>query len=612
MFDGSLPEIGELAALDDSALVDAAAGWARTENAACARKTAVMAELFARRTGLPAGERERWWVDPQAAVGAELGATQHISAWMALAQAHRGVVLADRLPKVAALFAAGVISEVLVRAIEYRTALVTDAAAIARLDELLAEQVSGWGPLSARKLEQVIDAIVDRVDPGALRRSRKASCGRDVQFGSPSDEAGFTSMWARLYAPDAVVVQQRVEEMARSVCEDDPRTLGERRSEALAAIAAGSTELACQCGGTECPAAGREASPPATAVIHVIAHADTVDAARAENGATTPPPEACGPTDDDRAPAAPEDAVPTTESDDDPSPATESGGKDPGPAAESEVDDPAPTVDLDGDAAPAAQPDGEPTPVAPTPVAGSSPVPPALCPAPTAGSAQVPPAFCAAPVAESAAIPADFCSAPPAFVIGAGVLPAPLLAATLDRATVLEIRHPGEAPPEPHYRPSRALADFVRCRDLTCRWPGCDEPAYGCDIDHTVPWPLGPTHASNTKCYCRFHHLLKTFYCGVGGWHEQQLPDGTLILTAPTGHTYTTKPGSALLFPTLCRPTATLWPPGQEPTVRLRGDRGAMMPKRRRTRAENLARRIEAERRLNDEYVAERNKPPPF
>jgi hypothetical protein len=30
-----------------------AAGWARTENAACARKTAVMAEMFARRTGLP-------------------------------------------------------------------------------------------------------------------------------------------------------------------------------------------------------------------------------------------------------------------------------------------------------------------------------------------------------------------------------------------------------------------------------------------------------------------------------------------------------------------------------------------------------------------------------
>jgi hypothetical protein len=86
MFDYSLPEIDDLAGLNDAALVDAAAGWARTENAACARKTAVMAELFTRRTGLPAGERELWWVDPEAAVGAELGAAQNNSAWMALAQ----------------------------------------------------------------------------------------------------------------------------------------------------------------------------------------------------------------------------------------------------------------------------------------------------------------------------------------------------------------------------------------------------------------------------------------------------------------------------------------------------------------------------------------------
>jgi hypothetical protein len=205
------------------------------------------------------------------------------------------------------------------------------------------------------------------------------------------------------------------------------------------------------------------------------------------------------------------------------------------------------------------------------------------------------------------------CPAPPAFAIGGGILPAPLLAATLARATVREVRHPGiDAPPEPRYTPSRELADFVRCRDLTCRWPGCDKPAYQCDIDHTVPYPVGPTHASNLKCYCRFHHLLKTFWCGAGGWRERQLPDGTLTLTSPTGHTYTTHPGSKLLFPTLCAPTGELWTPGQEPYVEPSGDRGVMMPKRRHTRAHNRRRSIAAERRLNDEYVAERNKPPPF
>ena len=101
MFDGSLAEIPVLALLTDAELVDAAGGWAWAENAACARKVAVLAEMFARRTGLPAGDRELWWIDPQAAVAAEMGAAVNVSQGMALHQTHRGVALRDRLPKVA-------------------------------------------------------------------------------------------------------------------------------------------------------------------------------------------------------------------------------------------------------------------------------------------------------------------------------------------------------------------------------------------------------------------------------------------------------------------------------------------------------------------------------
>jgi hypothetical protein len=203
------------------------------------------------------------------------------------------------------------------------------------------------------------------------------------------------------------------------------------------------------------------------------------------------------------------------------------------------------------------------------------------------------------------------CAAPPAYVFGAGVMPAPLLAATLERARLREVGHPGDGPAEPRYTPSRALGEFIRCRDLTCRFPGCDKAAQFCDLDHTVPYPVGPTHPSNLKCLCRFHHLLKTFWCGRGGWRDRQLPDGTIIWTSPTGHTYTTYPGSLHLFPTLCEPTATLWT-GDPPVIETNGDRGAMMPKRRHTRAHTTATAIAAERRLNDAHVAQRNKPPPF
>ena len=54
-------------------------------------------------------------------------------------------------------------------------------------------------------------------------------------------------------------------------------------------------------------------------------------------------------------------------------------------------------------------------------------------------------------------------TAPPAYVFGAAVMPAPLPAATLERATIREVGHPGPAPPQPRYIPSRALCEFIRC-----------------------------------------------------------------------------------------------------------------------------------------------------
>ena len=177
MFDGVLPEVPDLASLSDAALVQAAGGWARAENAACARKLAVLAEMFARRTGLPAGDRELWWVDPQAAVAAEMAAAVNVSQGMALHQTHRGVALRDRLPQVAALFEAGLVSDLLVRAIVWRTYLITDEAAMAAVDAALAERITGWGALSVAKTEAAIDALVEEHDPGALRRSRESAIG---------------------------------------------------------------------------------------------------------------------------------------------------------------------------------------------------------------------------------------------------------------------------------------------------------------------------------------------------------------------------------------------------------------------------------------------------
>ncbi|OBF09941.1 HNH endonuclease signature motif containing protein [Mycobacterium sp. ACS4331] len=186
-----------------------------------------------------------------------------------------------------------------------------------------------------------------------------------------------------------------------------------------------------------------------------------------------------------------------------------------------------------------------------------------------------------------------------------GVVPAPLLAGLIAQGAHIRFVGMPDTTPEPRYRPSTALQRFVRARDLTCRWPGCDKPAEAADIDHTTPWPAGATHPSNTKCNCRRHHLIKTF---VDGFTDQQSPDGTVVLTTPTGHRYTTTPFGAFLFPGLRVDTgpAPSGPPNPTHPGKL-----LMMPARKQTRAQTRQRQINAERRRNQTDL-ELEQPPPF
>ncbi|HEX2289206.1 MAG TPA: HNH endonuclease signature motif containing protein [Pseudonocardiaceae bacterium] len=203
----------------------------------------------------------------------------------------------------------------------------------------------------------------------------------------------------------------------------------------------------------------------------------------------------------------------------------------------------------------------------------------------------------------------------PGYLPGFGVLPAAQVRALAATAELKPVTLPAQA--DPGYRPSAAARDFLRWRDLMCCWPGCDQPVERADVDHTVPWPYGPTHPSNNKHYCRTHHLLKTF-CG---WVDRQLPDGTIVLTAPSGHTFTTTAHGAALFPALGQPTG--WLDIGSPPPDNGADRLALMPRRTQTRDQNRRDRITAERRQQSQLIAQRQRqqqawqaktyqPPPF
>ncbi|AEV72021.1 protein of unknown function DUF222 [Mycolicibacterium rhodesiae NBB3] len=474
--------------------------WSRVENAACARRLFASADELERMLAADKSDnRDQWCLDNWGAVAASIAAAQQVSLGVASHQLLIADALRRRLPRVAEVFAAGAITYRLISAIVARTRLVTNTDAMAKVDIEIAARVQAWGTLSADKTAIEIDYWVDRYDPAAVRRTEYSARGCHVDVRDPEDGSGTAWLEARLLATDAEAVDQRLDAMARGVCENDPRTHEQRRAAALGALGQLAERLVCGCEDPDCDAAQKQ---PSAVVVHVVAHEESLsDDTPARLDGTNPP----------------------------------------------LFDKPLSEVTW-----------GEAT----------APTPP-----PTNGPANT----------------------PPAVLLGGGMLPAPLLAAKVaGTAKIVPIHHPGDAPPEPRYIPSAVLATFIRCRDITCRFPGCDEPAFDCDLDHTIAYPAGPTQASNLKCLCRQHHLLKTFW----GWQDEQHLDGTVVWTCPQGQTYTTYPGSRLLFPTLCRPTAPV-------TVRVTPDpdatnRTLAMPRRTTTRTHNRAQAINDERRHNE------------
>lgn len=475
-----------LPAAEDSQVVGAVGDWARGEAAAAARRLAAIGELVARRCPADDGDpdlvdpRSRWACDLWDATAAEVAAALGISTRRASSQMYLAQSLRERLLKVNALFLAGRIGARLVSTISWRTHCVVDEAVMAAIDTEISAAAEKWGPLSDSRVETLIDAVVHAHDPQAREWFRQAARTMDVQFGKPADDTGTRSVWGRLFAVHAELIERRLTAIARAVCDADPRTVGQRRAEAMGAVFAGADRIACQCGLTDCP-------NPASAALKgsdVVADENAVAQARA--------------------------------------------------AAQDETDH----------------------------------------------------GMAATTRPRSVALMAN-----------GGIVPNPLLAELIrEGADVVPLIPPCEQA-EARYRPSLKLQRFIRCRDLACRFPGCDAPAEICDIDHAIAYPIGPTHPSNLRCLCRKHHLLRTFWTGEDGWRDKQLPDGTIIWTAPTGHTYVTHPGARMYFPDWDVRTSDLPPPGAGV---LPANRSLQMPRRRRTREADRAQRIKSRRAQND------------
>ena len=361
---------------ESAALVDEVCVAARAENRAAAAQLDAIGRLFGYRLSR-CSETEDWAIDTMEAVAAEVAAALRIGQGLAASRVRYARAMRKRLPKVAEVFLAGDIDFRLFATIVYRTDLITDEQVLAAVDAELAVKVPRWPSMSRGRLSGQVDKIVAKLDADAVRWRQQRQSDREVWFAD--DGEGVSQIGGSLFTADAHALDKRLEALAATVCQHDPRSREQRRADALGALAAGADRLGCRCRRPDC-AAGRR--PASAVVIHVIAEQATLD------------------------------------------------GR--------------------GDA--------------------------------------------------------------PGSLVGVDELITPELIKELSAsAKLVPLVHPGDAAPEPGYRPSKALADFVRCRDLTCRWPGCDRPAWGCELDHTIPYSQGGlTHAANLKCYCKTQQLSNT------------------------------------------------------------------------------------------------------
>jgi hypothetical protein len=402
------------------------------ESVLMAHRCAAIAALLA----LSTAEAEEQDPDPGwsmitgfARTTAEVSAAMNMSPMGAQHLVGQAESLDTRLPKVAALLASGKTDWRTVQLVIARTDLVEDAERMARLDASLAGRIGNWMCWSRQRVINAVDAAVRAIDPEAVKERRvRANDERHVSVTPLPD--GTAQIRGRLSARAGAVVDTWLSGMAKLVCAKDSRTIAQRRTDALIAVAEGRT-LTCDCGRADCPARAEpteSTSGGVQTVINVIATEATV-------------------------------------------------------TGESEQ---------------------------------------------------------------------------PGYLAGYGVIDAEQVRELADTATIRPVDCPEVTDKQAvRYQPSAALERWIRYRDLTCRFPGCDRKAAICDLDHTEPFnhadPVagGPTVAWDLACYCREHHRLKTFHGGLGGWRDEQLPDGTMVWISPTGRTYITSPGGYDLFPQL-------------------------------------------------------------
>ncbi|WP_427892139.1 DUF222 domain-containing protein [Kribbella sp. GL6] len=110
--------------------------------------------------------------------------------------------------------------------------------------------------------------------------------------------------------------------------------------------------------------------------------------------------------------------------------------------------------------------------------------------------------------------------------------------------------------------PGTLVTETLLARHPVCAWPGCNRTSRECDRDHGTPFThTGQTSLAGLAPFCEYHHIIKD--TPAWNWSTTNHPDGSVTLTAPTGHRYTTVPPAR--GPVAQQPVPAPGPPDDPP-----------------------------------------------
>ncbi|MCZ4554186.1 DUF222 domain-containing protein [Rhodococcus maanshanensis] len=253
---------------DGAAVLSALREYGRAENVAAAHKV-LTAAAFARRQFASEvdlfGEEFAYRAGRSAEM--ETSLALGVSAFTAERYVTVGNALDLRLPLIRAAFVSGRVDFPRVFAIVDATAEISDAT-LERMEGHLADAALYLTP---KKLTAEVMRELIRINPAEAEELRKRKERHSRRVSVTADLHGMAQVYATLTAEEGRTLESLVQEMAGTVCREDPRTVDNLRTDAFMALVHGESYLHCQCGRDDCPTAHlpRTERPKPEVHIHI-------------------------------------------------------------------------------------------------------------------------------------------------------------------------------------------------------------------------------------------------------------------------------------------------------------------------------------------------------